>query len=257
MPPQTTSLIDRLAERRALRLWARAADGADSADISALRDLRGRARRTKAEIDRLLHKADGRLALPAIGSNAMDRPLGADWAWRPDLWRFPIAPQGHAGAPSPTALGDQVTLFHDCPLVEVTLRQRRNTRQGDLAPFGLMLEVLGFQGSFLSLAVDLPGDAVADLQRRHIIRAQLEFEAERPVTIIGRLNVKHGPNTEQSHAQVSSDWPERAMDFDLTYTDVNEKRVEKMWLDLIVEQPAMNAISLRDLTFSRRPRAEM
>ena len=47
------------------------------------------------------------------------------------------------------------------------------------------------------------------------------------------------------------------VEFDLAYTKLNEKRVEKLWLDLIFEGPEMNQVTLRDLTFSRRPRAEL
>ena len=47
------------------------------------------------------------------------------------------------------------------------------------------------------------------------------------------------------------------VDFDLAYTRVNEKRIEKLWIDLIFEGPQMNQVTLRDLTVSRRPRAEL
>ena len=47
------------------------------------------------------------------------------------------------------------------------------------------------------------------------------------------------------------------VEFDLAYTKLNEKRVDRMWLDLIFDNPGMNEVILRDLTFSRRPRAEL
>ena len=47
------------------------------------------------------------------------------------------------------------------------------------------------------------------------------------------------------------------MEFDLAYTKINEKRVEKLWVDLIFEGPEMNQIILRDVTVTRRPRAEL
>ena len=47
------------------------------------------------------------------------------------------------------------------------------------------------------------------------------------------------------------------MEFDLAYSNLNEKRVERAWIDLIFEGPQMNQIILRDLTFSRRPRAQL
>jgi hypothetical protein len=43
----------------------------------------------------------------------------------------------------------------------------------------------------------------------------------------------------------------------LAYSIINEKRVEKAWIDLIFEGPEMNQVILRDLTFTRRPRAAM
>jgi hypothetical protein len=48
-----------------------------------------------------------------------------------------------------------------------------------------------------------------------------------------------------------------AVEFDLAYANLNERRIDKVWVDLILENPEMNQITFRDLTFSRRPRAEM
>ena len=47
------------------------------------------------------------------------------------------------------------------------------------------------------------------------------------------------------------------VEFDLAYSRLNEKRVDKMWLDLIFEGPEMNQVILRDRTFSRRKRAAL
>ena len=47
------------------------------------------------------------------------------------------------------------------------------------------------------------------------------------------------------------------VEFDLAYSNMNERRVEAAWIDLIFEGPEMNQIVLRDLTFSRRPRAQI
>ena len=47
------------------------------------------------------------------------------------------------------------------------------------------------------------------------------------------------------------------VEFDLGYSKINEKRVEKIWLDLIFEGPEMNQIILRDVTLTRRPRAAL
>ena len=64
----------------------------------------------------------------------------------------------------------------------------------------------------------------------------------------------HGSDGEHSHTGTATYiW----LDFDMAATRLNEARVERAWLDLIFEGPEMNAITLRDVTMSRRPRAEL
>ncbi|MDP5336644.1 MAG: DUF6478 family protein [Paracoccaceae bacterium] len=250
-------VLDAIAFARSRSRWASAASRADKADLADLRLQRQRARQLRRHLDDLIHVAESRLALPMIGSNAFRRPHGADWGWRPELWRGPLPVPGFASVPSKSMLGNEVTLFHDCGRSEVTLRQLRNRREQDLAPFGLRLDVFRFDGSFLSLAVDLPGDAVAGLKRRHLIRMNTIIEMEKPLEIFARLNIRHGPNTEQIVRELPLHEEDIMVEFDLAYSGMNEKRVEKAWVDLIFEGPEMNQVILRDLTFSRRPRAEL
>ncbi|MFN6978330.1 MAG: DUF6478 family protein, partial [Gemmobacter sp.] len=66
-----------------------------------------------------------------------------------------------------------------------------------------------------------------------------------------------GPNVEQVVQELPRDQQEAAVEFDLAYTRINEKRLEKAWIDLIFEGPEMNQIILRDITLVRRPRAEL
>ena len=240
-----------------LRRWSRAARSAQDTDLTVLRAERNKARRLKAHLDRLIHVSESRLALPMIGSTAFPKPFDADWDWRPQLWRGPLAVPGISSVANKSMLGNEVTLFHDCQHSELTLRQVRNLRESDLAPFGLRLDVFNFDGSFLSLVVDMPEEAVQGLKRRHLIRIDTIVEMEKPLEIFARLNIKNGPNTEQIVRELPLGAEEVMVEFDLAYTKLNEKRIEKMWLDLIFEGPQMNQITLRDLTFSRRPRAEL
>ena len=154
-------------------------------------------------------------------------------------------------------LGHEATLFHDCQHSELTLRQIRNMREEDLAAFGLRMDVFRFDGSYLSLAIDLPEEASVGLLRKHLIRIETIVEMEKSLEIFARLNIKHGPNTEQIVRELPLNEEDIVVEFDLAYTKLNEKRVEKMWLDLIFEGPQMNQVILRDLTFSRRKRAEL
>ena len=250
-------MLNSLMQRLRLAHWRRAAELAGRMTTVEVRALRTEARQVRREIDRVLAVADHRLTLPMIGSTATRRQMNTDWSWRPNLWRMPMVPVGIAAAASPTNLDAETSLHHDCQDSEVTLRQIRNTRAGDLAPFGLRMDVFRFDGTFLSLSVKLPDAAVGELRLRHLVRLDAIVETEKPVEILARLNVRHGPNTEQFVLGLSKGDGEKSVDFDLAQSKISEKRIERAWVDLIFEAPEMNQIVLRDVAFSRRPRAEM
>ena len=255
MAQDGSGILDKVLGQSALRRWARAARNVWAADPRTLRRQRHEARLLKPHIDTLLAQADERLSLPRLESNSFDKPYNADWAWRPEIWRNKLSVPGQSSVESKTMLGNEATLFHDCNASELTLRQLRNTRPDDLAPFGLRLDVFRFDGSFLSLVIDLPPEAVAGLKRSHLIRMDTVAELETPLEIIARLNVRHGPNTEQLVRELPLHDSEVMVEFDLAYSELNEKRVDGGWMDLIFEGPEMNQITLRDVTMARRPRA--
>lgn len=257
MSEMKPGLLDRVIEQSALRRFRRWAETARDASLRELRRNRAAARQMKYHLDELIHVADGRLALPVIGNQAMPVPYDADWSWRPELWCGPLPVKGIAAIASKSMLGREITLFHDCTHSEITLRQLRNTSADDLAAYGLRLDVFRFDGSYLSLVIDLPVQAAHDIKRKHLIRLDAIAELERPLEIFARLNVQHGPNTEQIVRELPLNDRDLCVEFDLAYTKLNEKRVEKIWIDLIFENPEMSQVVLRDLYFSRRPRAEL
>lgn len=249
--------METLLHRRSLHRWAEAGTAAAQADLDTLRTWRGRARALRRRLDQVIHEADHRLALPVIGSNAMKKPMGTDWAWRPMLWKGPLPVPGMASVPGKAQICEGATVFHDCRRSELTVRQIRNTRESDIAPFGFRMDVFRFDGSFLSLVLDLPEEAARGLRLRHLIRLDVIVEMEKPLEIFARLNIKHGPNVEQIVRELPVNAEEVMVEFDLAYSKMNEKRVEKLWVDLIFEGPEMNQVILRDVTLSRRPRAEI
>ncbi len=246
-----------LLHQRTMMRWSAAVRTAQKSELAKLRAQRQSARTLRNKLDELIFVADSRLGLPRIGSAAFARPAGTDWSWRPKLWRGPLAQKGLAGVESKTPVGDEITVFHDCQITELSLRQTRNTREADLAPFGLRIDVFRFDGSFLSLVIDLPDTACDGLKKRHLVRLDAIVDLEKPLEILARLNIKHGPNTEQIVRELPLGQTNVFVEFDLAYTNLNEKRVDRMWLDLIFEGPEMNQITLRDITFSRYPRAEI
>ncbi len=250
-------LLDRYIHRRVLQRWRKAVGAAAEASVPQLRRQRDEARKLRTQLDMLIHEANGRLARPHIGSTQFPKPLGTDWNWRPNVWRGSLSRPGLASAPRKASMDRQVALFHDCPLAEIGMRQTRNTRDKDLAPYSLAIEVLEFEGSFLSLAVELPPEAAQSLTKQHLMRVDVLIEPERPIEVFARLNIQHGPNTEQVLRKLDISAPTNSVDFDLAHLPLNEQRIEKIWLDLIFEDPRMNRVTLRDLTFCRHHRADL
>ncbi|MGR3839864.1 MAG: DUF6478 family protein [Cognatishimia sp.] len=250
-------VFNRIMQRGLNRYWSGTAKHVRDMELGPLKTRRLQARRLRAHLDEVISVADGQLALPVIGSNSFFIPHGTDWSWRPRLWRESLPQKGMVAVESREPLGEEITLFHDCDHSELTLRQLRNTREKDLAPYGLRMDVFGFDGSFLSLVLDMPEAATEGLSRDHVIRMTTIVEMEKPLEIFARLNIKHGPNTEQIIRELPLNKEDISVEFDLAYTKMNEKQFEKAWIDLIFEGPEMNQVILRDLNFSRRLRAEI
>jgi hypothetical protein len=256
MPIKPQGLLGRLFHKGALARWRSAARTAATADLSALRAQRYQARQLKSVLLELCHQADDRLAVPLPGSDTFLRPMGTDWSWRPAIWRARMDDPGRAPVFDKTKFGTEIGLFHDCPLTEIVARQQRNTRYNDSSPFNLAMDVFHFDGSYLSLVVDLPTEACDGLQKQHVVQLSAVIETEQPITVLTRLNVLNGPNTEQILLTLPQGQDPAVVVFDLAYTQLNEKRAERMWIDLMFQNPEMNRIVLRDLTICRFARAQ-
>ena len=185
----------------------------------------------------------------------VDAPLHSDWAYRPLLWStwqpLPVEERLASGA----RLGPEVAVFHDCPKGQIALQQIELPDPGSGPRYELVAEASDFGGEFFSFALDLPAPSVRGLKKRHLIRAELSIEAAHPVPLFARLNVVHGPNSEQLVTRADVSGGDYTMEFDLAYSSLNEGRVERMWLDLIFDMPPQNRLVFHDLRLSRRPRA--
>lgn len=199
---------------------------------------------------------------PRRGGAAADpaqMPAGTDWCWRPALWRD-HQPQGNAEAPvSGHQICDGTAIWHDGAADAVSLGHdpaENGAQQG--ATQKLTIRTHGFRGSYLSLAIDLPPSFLIGLIQAHILRLEMRLHLAAPVGLYGRLNVRHGPNTDElvRHIQLQQDQIRpRIVEFDLALTDMNEHRLEKVWLDLIFDKPETNLIEIGDFLLSRHLRA--
>ena len=171
-------------------------------------------------------------------------------------WRL-----GLAAPETGRRLGQEMRIWHDGgPRAALILRQVPNGGATDLAPFGIVLESFDFSGSYVSLAFDLPADAARGLSRSHILRIEAQTGAEAEGQgLVARLNITNGPNTDTATRPMQPPAPGRSMvqvvEFDLSALPINQGRIDRLWLDLILDHPRMNTLRLRYLILSRHLRA--
>lgn len=252
-------LLDILHADRNRVDWARLADRQDRNPRPVDPELRERAQVLHRQLGRFLQASDPWMLRP-LGVPEADLPPGMDWHWRPRLFMGRISPQAAAAPENGHRLGEDAALWHDCRHKALILRQLTRPRPGQAASQGLMIEMLGFSGSFLSLALDLPAEALNVLTAERILRLDTVIDAERPITLYARINLLQGPNTQTVLRQlghpVEGQGAARRGEFDLAYAELANRPVERAWLDLIFESPRMNAVVINDAVLSGRPRAQ-
>ncbi len=239
-----------------LKRWQRALRMPKDLPSGELKRMNGEIRGLRDRLDAMAAAARSELQSRSAGSDGIDRPDQCDWAVRPAPWRCEMRPRGVVGLASPHKLAGGVTVFHDATHSDMSLRQERAPRWAEGAQFGLVLEVYRADGSFVSFVQDLAPEALVGLTRNHFISVRLKVDRDQPVEIYARLNIQHGPNVEQLVRQVAFTDTSGVADFDLAYSKINEKRLEKAWLDLIVEGPKMTRLALWDMVILRAPRAD-
>lgn len=238
--------------------WMRLADRQDRRPQPVDPALRDRARALHQHLSRFLHASDPCRLRPA-GVPDTDLAPGTEWHWRPDLLQGRISPAAVAAPGTGHRLGRDGALWHDCPDRALILRQSARPQPGGRHALGI--EVLGFAGRFLSLTMDLPAEVLACLGADRILQLDLAMDAERPIGLYARINLVQGPNTETMLRQlgdpVAGRDNARRVEFDLAYGDLANRPVERAWLDLILDAPRMNALTVRDVRLSGRPRAQI
>lgn len=251
-----SGFFDRYNDRRSIRRWKRATECVRSANPEEVRVAQSNARKLQHQVTDFLAAVDERARVPFSTTDALGDALSASWAWRPSLWKTQSPQRGMSSTQSGEHFGEELKIFHDCELKEIAFRQTPNNSERDLAPFGLDLNVLGFAGSFLSLVVDLPDKALDGMTVRDLFRVEINLTSEFPISTYMRLNLKHGPNHSQMVERLD-DTSEQVVEFDLGYADFDNNRLEAGWVELIIDDPSYNAVSITDFMMSRRARAEI
>ena len=89
----------------------------------------------------MIYSVEYKIRRPRIDTRLFNTSADTVWSWRPELWCGPIGKKGRLGVKSGLKLGQEVSIFHDCDLQEISMRQVRNTRRDDLAPFGFVMDI--------------------------------------------------------------------------------------------------------------------
>lgn len=176
-------------------------------------------------------------------------PPKTQWGFTPSLQNG-ITQDGISGnILTGTSLGPHVTLHHEGDGAKFSVQQP------DDYGSGLVFEFSEFTGDYFSLAFELPIEGVKALGRQDLLRLNLRTHAREPLKAYARLNLCHGPNTEQIVRMIDVGEGESFAEFDIFYTEFEQKRAASGWIDLIINDPAHKTIALEEVVILRRVRA--
>ena len=240
-----------------LKLWHRRLQRVARVKTTKLRQQRREALALQRQLGEVLPSINGELHRRLGGPKAYRHGSKMLWAWRPELWTLRCPTSSGPVEQSGARLMPNTKVFFDDATCALIVQQFRNDISEGFAPYGVALELFQFEGSFLSLAIDLPDELYETFAKDELIGLSGAIFAERPAGFTVRLNIKHGPNTDQLIQAHDLNHSEIRAEFDLAHLNINVKRVEKIWLDLVFETPNFNRISVTDLAFYKRPRGEI
>lgn len=186
-------------------------------------------------------------------SDIAEKPRGIDWEWRPVIWDAAVCRSSLTADSEQTRLGRDTAVFHDARSGTIDLDRSGDPRAAPSQ--GLKLDLRDFDGSFLSLVVDLPNTAIKGLTKRHILQVTADVEMLHPLQVYVRLNIAHGPNIERITRNLPAAQGEATVEFDLAFAALNERRISKAWVDFIFDRPEHLDAVFRPPTFRRYRRA--
>lgn len=254
------SLFGRRSTEQTSQQWADLSRRTGNLSESRRQALRSEATQKRQDIDRFLMLSD-----PARDGSDLEElpfPAGTDWKWRPSVFTGVLSKIGLSAPDSGSYMAPDLVVWHDIPDNMLSLRQVLRSQQDGLPPFGIQLDSFAPRDQgYIALTFDLPPEAIADLDRNFVLRVMSVTGAAISAQVYLRLNVEHGPNIEQEVRNLDKALDGKTVslitEFDLGFVEMNPRRLQKIWLDVIVERPDFNAFALRDLVISRHLRADM
>lgn len=149
----------------------------------------------------------------------------------------------HAWSPS----RDHVNLFHDGPkgATQLTMLDEGTHR---------ILSAATVE-SFISMAIDIPGDLRKQFDSNQILRVEVALSPSRPLTTYVRLNIRFGPDIDGIPKKLGNSIGHCCVEFDLVTTAMRDRPMQHAWVDLIFEDPQATVVDVSDIRVSLRPRA--
>ncbi len=232
--------------RRSLKVLERGVDRLSLGELSKTRTLLEGLDRGAAKLSRAITTRDARAS-----ASLPTPPERTDWQHIPDLWLHRISPNQALPATGQTRLGE-AEIYHDAHICETVILQTAKD-----AGLGVTIDTLGFDGSYLSLAIAAPPSILTGLTKQTLIGARLTVRSEKPASVYLRANVRHGPNTARMVRSVDPQKGQQDLEFDIFHTDIVASDVTDIWFDFVLENAAMNMVEISAVQLYRRTRAQV
>ena len=152
-----------------LKFWRNRLQRAAGEKTAKLRQQRREALALQRALGDVLPRINDELHHRLNRSKAYRHGSNMLWSWRPELW---AAPCPSAAGPVPQSgahLASNTKVFFDDADCAVIIQQFRNDMSEAFAPYGVALELFQFEGSFLSLAIDLPDELYETFAKDELI----------------------------------------------------------------------------------------
>ena len=89
-------------------------------------------------------------------------------------------------------------------------------------PDSITLQTMQFTGTYLALAIDLPGPAIAGLRKDHILRLATHLNTQNCNALHARLNLSQLTKTQEMQGSILGQADQIFADFDFYHTEMGK-----------------------------------
>ncbi|MGB0507093.1 MAG: DUF6478 family protein [Pikeienuella sp.] len=228
--------------------WAKQA-----ARVENTGEVRTKILQRRAELDKIAQKLESRIAHQRL---TPDAKKGEGWTTYPDFLLVRVEPGVWRQVSSDTKFGRGLSVFHDCSSGAYTLAQRPNRSESAKHRYELFFESYEFNGSYLSMALAVPGDLRRPLTGE-VLQAVVDMRSSRPLKAFLRLNISGPRGRDVLYAEAEVGSGRQSFEFDMSFAAFELSKDDNIWLDFIVDRPRMVEFSVQDMSISLVRRDEL